>query len=145
MGGFEAIKHSETKLRDVGFRVEEEIEVPQVVDLNQQEEDLRIAGLYAKCNWRDPGRVARKEDCGGCFSKVFMMGDSYRLRHASHIMVGKHNEFKTMEMLSGHPSKHQVISIFGMGCLGKTTLIIQIFESPSIISHLYERAWVVVA
>lgn len=126
MDGFEAIRHLETKLRDVALKVEEEIEF-QVADLHQQEEDLRIAWpshhILQKAIEDDEiqedlvkvialqGRKTAVDAFPKC-GEACMMGGSYR--HVG-LMVGKHNEFNTIkEMQSGNPSKQrQVFSVLG--------------------------------
>ncbi|XP_031096578.1 uncharacterized protein LOC116000859 isoform X2 [Ipomoea triloba] len=131
MDGFEAIRHLETKLRDVALKVEEEIEF-QVADLHQQEEDLRIAWpshhILQKAIEDDEiqdelvkaialqGRKTAVDAFPMC-GEACMMGGSYR--HAD-LMVGKHNEFTTIkEMQSGNPSKQLTSFLhFGMGGIG---------------------------
>ncbi|XP_019164221.1 PREDICTED: putative late blight resistance protein homolog R1A-10 [Ipomoea nil] len=62
-------------------------------------------------------------------------------------MVGKNNEFDTiMKMITQHPSKQrEVVSIQGMGGIGKTTLARRVYENPSTVSHFDRRLWVVVS
>ncbi|XP_019190863.1 PREDICTED: uncharacterized protein LOC109185342 [Ipomoea nil] len=122
MDSFDAIRHLETKLRDLDLKVEEEMEF-QVADLREQEEDLRIAWLSRHILQKAVEDEIQEELVKGrktvvdAFSKygeaAFMMGGSYR--HAD-LMV----EFKTVkEMQSGNPSEQpQVFFIFGMGGIG---------------------------
>ncbi|XP_031091541.1 putative late blight resistance protein homolog R1B-16 [Ipomoea triloba] len=62
-------------------------------------------------------------------------------------MVGCNEEFKTiMDQLTKQSAKQlQVVSIVGMGGIGKTTLTRKVYEDSSIISHFYMRAWVTVS
>ncbi|XP_019167658.1 PREDICTED: disease resistance protein RPP13-like [Ipomoea nil] len=83
------------------------------------------------------------------YDGVVMMGDSSQ--YASHsqpqdnIMVGKNNEFQIVKgMLIEHSSKQrEIVSIKGMGGIGKTTLARRVYEDSSIASHFDKRAWVV--
>ncbi|XP_031113833.1 putative late blight resistance protein homolog R1A-10 isoform X2 [Ipomoea triloba] len=164
MDGAEAIKHLETKLKDVAFRVQDEVEL-HVVDLYVQPclglrhtlqqaikdiHDIEEEWVKLKNEYRYimdlQGRkiqlnVLPKSD------QVIMMGGASS-QHASHsedIMVGKNNEFKTIkEMLIQHPSKQQeVVSIKGMGGIGKTTLARRVYEDSSIALHFDHQAWIV--
>ncbi|XP_019179960.1 PREDICTED: disease resistance protein RPP13-like [Ipomoea nil] len=78
------------------------------------------------------------------------MDGSSSSNHASHtenIMVGKNNEFEIIrKMLIQHLSKQrEVVSIQGMGGIGKTTLARRVYEYPSTVSHFDRRLWVVVS
>ncbi|XP_019185759.1 PREDICTED: putative disease resistance RPP13-like protein 3 isoform X2 [Ipomoea nil] len=245
MDGIQAIKHLETKLRDVAFRVEDEIEF-QIVHLYEMEEKeellagiaglfveeeellAAIAGLFVEIpeSSIDAVEEEEEEDLGiaadlfveksqagetdaqrsghslklgcilegairdidaihkelskvkmecvaaalqgigigrkttiaastTCCSDVMMMaGDSSHHQHASHsqplhdsIMVGKNNEFHIVKaMLIQHSSRQrEIVSIQGMGGMGKTTLARRVYEDPYVASRFDIRAWVVVS
>ncbi|XP_031111199.1 putative late blight resistance protein homolog R1B-16 isoform X2 [Ipomoea triloba] len=200
MDGIQAIKDLETMLRDVAFRVEDEIEF-LIVHLYDAEKDFGIADLFGETGYsfklgcileeaiRDIDAIHKnlskvKMECvaaalqgigigwkttstvvaaaaasttssdGGV--DVMMMagvGDSSHHQHASHsqpqqgssIMVGKNNDFHIVKaMLIQHSSKQQeIVSIQGMGGIGKTTLAKRVYEDPSVASRFDIRAWVV--
>ncbi|XP_019189927.1 PREDICTED: disease resistance protein RPP13-like isoform X5 [Ipomoea nil] len=70
---------------------------------------------------------------------------SHNASRSKEKMVGKQDEFEIIkEMLIQHPSKQlEIVSIKGMGGIGKTTLAKKIYEHPSITSYFDKRAWTV--
>ncbi|XP_019174048.1 PREDICTED: disease resistance protein RPP13-like [Ipomoea nil] len=91
----------------------------------------------------------RKTTTLGAFTngdEVIMMEDSSEsASNSEDIMVGKNNEFQMVKkMLIEHPSRQrEIVSIKGMGGIGKTTLAKRLYDDPSIASHFNKRAWVV--
>ncbi|XP_022870586.1 putative late blight resistance protein homolog R1A-3 [Olea europaea var. sylvestris] len=62
------------------------------------------------------------------------------------IVVGFDNvAIEIAEQLVGGTCQLQVISIFGMSGLGKTTLANKLYKHPSILYHFYKRAWCAVS
>ncbi|XP_031111883.1 putative late blight resistance protein homolog R1A-3, partial [Ipomoea triloba] len=171
MDGAEAIKDLETKLRDVAFTIEDEIEF-QIAQLYQEEEEEeeRTSPALKLCHVlqqaiEDIDSINKelekiKEDKSvealqgrmttlDVFPRsdeVIMTGDSSQ--HASHSqdkMVGKNNEFERVKkMLIEHSSKQrEVVSIKGMGGIGKTTLARRVYDDPEIASNFDKKTWVV--
>ncbi|XP_031091138.1 putative late blight resistance protein homolog R1A-10 [Ipomoea triloba] len=62
-------------------------------------------------------------------------------------MVGCDKEFKTIlgKLTQQSAEKLQVVSIVGMGGIGKTTLAGKVYKDPSITSYFYKQAWVTVS
>ncbi|XP_031101272.1 putative late blight resistance protein homolog R1B-16 [Ipomoea triloba] len=196
--GVEAVKHLETKLRDLAFRVEDEIEIlvahlydddeeediddeylVGIADLFVEEEDelLRVEDLYVEKPQRDTD--AEKTTTQPCvkLGQVFQTAmeqikaikeelvkikaegrktahdvlqrsqllSSHHASHSKEQMVGKKHEFEIIKkLLTELGSKEKkVVSIIGMGGIGKTTLAKQVYEDPSVSIHFDVRAWVV--
>ncbi|XP_019191683.1 PREDICTED: putative late blight resistance protein homolog R1B-12 [Ipomoea nil] len=71
---------------------------------------------------------------------------SQRSSEPKDVMVGCDDEFDTiMHKLTSLSEKLEVISIVGMGGIGKTTLVKRVYEDASIISYFDVRAWATVS
>ncbi|XP_019180017.1 PREDICTED: putative late blight resistance protein homolog R1B-12 isoform X2 [Ipomoea nil] len=182
MDGVEAIKDLEIKLRDVAFRVEDEIELHVVHLYKEADEEMgqgdteamktqhchrlshvlqqAIEDIYAikeelekvmmeyKHVIAVQGRETKLVDeLDDELVKTDGSGSSNCASHTEDIMVGKNNEFDIiMKTLIQHSSKQrEVVSIQGMGGIGKTTLARRVYENPSTVSHFDRRLWVVVS
>ncbi|XP_019156822.1 PREDICTED: disease resistance protein RPP13-like [Ipomoea nil] len=193
MDGVEAIRILETRLRDVAFRTEDEIEL-QVVHLYQEEERAtrgcsmlcqivhRLKGnpreynddiVERTCPSLTLGYILQQaiDDIDAIKEELVKVKEEYELSkdlhgrnaalhvlpkpaddevitmasHFQEIMVGKQDEFEFIkEKLIQHPSKQlEVVTIKGMGGIGKTTLAKKIYEDPLITSYFDMRAWTV--
>ncbi|XP_031100823.1 disease resistance protein RPP13-like [Ipomoea triloba] len=191
MDGVEAVKPLETKLRDLAFRVEDEIELLVAHLYDDDEEDIedeylvRVADLFVEeedeldlyVEKPQPDRYAEKlgqvfqsameeieaikealkkiknrdeaegRKTGNDVLQRSQLLSSHHASHSKEKMVGKKDEFEIIKkLLTELGSKEKkVVSIIGMGGIGKTTLAKQIYEDPSIFLHFDVRAWVVVS
>ncbi|KZV24873.1 hypothetical protein F511_14756 [Dorcoceras hygrometricum] len=61
-------------------------------------------------------------------------------------MVGFDEDLdQMMDILTGDESNLQILSVVGMGGIGKTTIARHIFSNPSIVSHFDLHAWVTIS
>ncbi|XP_019180015.1 PREDICTED: putative late blight resistance protein homolog R1A-4 isoform X2 [Ipomoea nil] len=121
-----------------------------IEDIDAIKEDLEKVMMEYKHDIAAQGRKITLDLIPKSDDELVKMDGSGSSNHASYtedIMVGKNNEFEIIrKMLIQHPSKQrEVVSIQGMGGIGKTTLARRVYENPSIVSHFDRRLWVVVS
>ncbi|XP_019190182.1 PREDICTED: uncharacterized protein LOC109184612 [Ipomoea nil] len=137
--GVEAIKELETKLRDVAFRVEDEIEF-QIAHLHETEEEFGI-GTPEAGDTDTPcfklGLILQQgmEDIDAVKEELVKIKNEYKLQGTPDVlpiseadssqpaseMVGRDKEFEIIkEMLIKRSSRLRIVSISGMGGFGKT-------------------------
>lgn len=160
--GAEGMKVLLTKLKDVSLRAEDEIEselaeiyltnptprflVPLwgVLRIRQvlqraietidpiKEDFVRMKIKYAHDQVKDKDVQGREYES---------------TKHVEEILVGKSDEVEMLKelLVSGQSQQREVVSIRGMGGIGKTTLARKVYEDPSIKLHFDKQAWVVVS
>ncbi|XP_073269045.1 putative late blight resistance protein homolog R1A-3 [Primulina huaijiensis] len=66
--------------------------------------------------------------------------------NSKNTMVGFDEDLiQIMEKLTGHNSNLRIISIVGMGGIGKTTLATNVYHDPYIVQHFHVHAWVTIS
>ncbi|XP_075491176.1 putative disease resistance protein RXW24L isoform X2 [Primulina tabacum] len=66
--------------------------------------------------------------------------------NSKNTMVGFDEDLiQIMEKLTGHNSNLRIVSIVGMGGIGKTTLATNVYHDPYIVQHFHVHAWVTIS
>ncbi|KAG5578090.1 hypothetical protein H5410_058224 [Solanum commersonii] len=87
------------------------------------------------------GRSTPSSSVNGCSRDV-----TQTLSSQKDVVVGLDDDFlRIADKLTGYPEKLDVVVIFGMGGIGKTTLAKRIFHDKLIEEHFYVRAWITVS
>ncbi|KAM5573632.1 disease resistance protein RPM1-like [Rosa sericea] len=74
----------------------------------------------------------------------FYRGDAVLLEEAELVAIGERKR-KLFELLMKEESTRQVVPIVGMGGLGKTTLVKQLYEDAKVKKHFKVHAWITVS
>ncbi|XP_073121286.1 putative late blight resistance protein homolog R1A-10 [Henckelia pumila] len=78
--------------------------------------------------------------------KVTCLEDSWASAGDHDTMVGfKQDSLQLMDRILGQSKKLQVVPVVGMGGIGKTTLVKNVFQDKSILHHFDVAAWVTVS
>ncbi|PRQ19019.1 putative P-loop containing nucleoside triphosphate hydrolase, leucine-rich repeat domain, L [Rosa chinensis] len=74
----------------------------------------------------------------------FGQGDALLLEAADLVAIREPKK-QLIELLMKHEPGRQVLSVVGMGGLGKTTLVKQVYEDPKVKKHFKVHAWITVS
>ncbi|XP_031113786.1 putative late blight resistance protein homolog R1A-4 [Ipomoea triloba] len=159
----EAIKELETKLRDVAFRVEDEIEF-QIAHLHKTEEEFEIGTPQGDTDAQSPfklGLILQQgiEDIDAVKEELVNINNTLDVLPISAAEPASEfdnemifidddfdDDFESIQMIlipTLFIRRCNIVAISGVGGIGKTTLARRIYEDPKIASHFYKRAWVV--
>ncbi|XP_060673838.1 disease resistance protein RPM1 [Ziziphus jujuba] len=94
--------------------------------LNFIEEGSSTSSVTANNNWHD------------------LRGDALCLEEAKLVGIDKHKPY-LIDKLIGGSSELQVVAVAGMGGLGKTTLVRQVYKDDAVKRHFQHHAWVTVS
>ncbi|XP_031098376.1 putative late blight resistance protein homolog R1B-16 [Ipomoea triloba] len=153
-----AAKNLEPKIKDLVFQIEDRIEKKlQTIysEPQRQKAQRRLPSTLLKQAIRDT------EDLMGQIRKILnspvqdfpsadpqaSCGGSSEHAAASDVMEGRNRKFEKIrdELIRNRSSGREVISIVGMGGIGKTTLARKLYEDPLVLSHFDILGWTVVS
>ncbi|XP_019164465.1 PREDICTED: putative disease resistance RPP13-like protein 3 [Ipomoea nil] len=144
------IKASLQRLRGIFIEAEKQtdylkkefikISEKQLVNGPSQDEMMRRRGLLLGSTSSQPDPERENNITLSKFSKNASIKFDSR-------MVGCDKEFKTIldKLKQQSAEQLQVVSIVGMGGIGKTTLAGKVYKDPSITSYFYKQEWVTVS
>ncbi|KAF7849690.1 hypothetical protein BT93_L0376 [Corymbia citriodora subsp. variegata] len=114
------------------------------IGLKMKSINSRIKSIYDG-NWRIQDKINEAEHCCGSSKPdntwQDQRGNALLLDKAELVGISEPTK-KLVGWLIEGASTRQVISVVGMGGLGKTTLVKQVYEDPEVKKHFMIRAWI---
>ncbi|XP_022845057.1 putative late blight resistance protein homolog R1B-14 isoform X1 [Olea europaea var. sylvestris] len=156
----EKVERLESQIRDVAYRATDIVESHLVDGLLSKSESLQLVESFVTFN---EALEKVMEEIHSIKQEVMKVEDEIRIRDlrprtslgavsskptlsGASTMVGLNDQFEEIRtrLITGS-SKLQILSILGMGGIGKTTLAKNIYDDLSIKDHFYIRGWVTVS
>lgn len=157
-GHSEKVKILERSIEDVVHRAEDIIEMHSYIMRSRgrskpksRRKDYKIfqQGLVQVTEEiKSIEKEAAKITDNSLHSGRFMLGGntSWHVPSCENGVVGMDNDLmKIKEQLTGLPDNLEILTIVGMGGIGKSTLAKIVYDDPLIVYHFYVRAWITVS